>query len=97
MNLANSSTWREFKITKYRVRIEVKLKSGHVDSEGLTTEKALKDLGYEVEKVSTAKIFYIYIKASTLEGVREQADEMCRKLLANPIKDDYEIEVEEAG
>lgn len=73
--------------------MEVRLKPGHVDSEGLTTEKALRDLDYEVKEVSTAKIYEIDLKAPSLEEAEEQVNEMCKKLLANPVKDDYEIEV----
>jgi len=73
--------------------VEVRLKPGHVDSEGLTTEKALRDLDYEIREVSTAKIYEIDLEAPSLEEAEEEANEMCKKLLANPVKDDYEIEV----
>lgn len=79
----------------YQVRVEVKLKPGHMDSEGITTEKALQDMGYEVEEVSTAKVYEIKIKAENVEGAEEKVEEFCRKLLANPVKDDYKYEVKE--
>lgn len=79
---------------EYRARVEVRLKPGHVDSEGLTTEKALKTLDYEVEEVSTAKVYLMDLEAKSLEDAEGKVDEMCRKLLANPVKDDYDIEVE---
>lgn len=74
--------------------MEVRLKPGHVDSEGLTAEKALNDLDYGVEDVSTAKVYVLSLEADSLEEAKGQVDDMCRKLLANPVKDDYEIEVE---
>ena len=83
-------------IEKFRARIEVKLKPGHVDSEGLTTEKALNDMDYEVEEVSTAKVYEIEMKAESLETAEEKVEDMCRKILANPVKDDYKVEVEKA-
>lgn len=79
----------------YHARVEVKLKPGHMDSEGITTEKALKDMGYEVEEVSTAKVYEIKIKAASIEKAEEKVEEFCRKLLANPVKDDYKYEVKE--
>lgn len=81
----------------YNVRVEVKLKPGHVDSEALTTEKALQDMGYEVEEVSTAKIFEMKVEANSEEEAEDKLNEICKKMLANPVKDDYKIEVEKAG
>lgn len=85
------------KIKQYRAKVEVKLKPGHVDSEGTTTEKALNDMGYEVVEVSTAKVYEIELEALSLEDAEELVDDMCRKLLANPVKDDYKAEVKESG
>lgn len=84
------------KISSYHAKIEVRLKPGHVDSEGLTTKGALSDMGYEVEKVSTAKVYEIDFEASSQEEAEERVEEMCKKLLANPVKDDYTVEVEKA-
>ncbi|KXB06474.1 hypothetical protein AKJ53_00285 [candidate division MSBL1 archaeon SCGC-AAA382F02] len=83
-------------MNSYQARVEVKLKPGHVDSEGLTTEKALNDMDYSVEEVSTAKVFEIKLTASSLEEAESEIKDMCKKLLANPVKDDYKVEVEKA-
>ncbi len=72
----------------------MKLKPGYMDSEGITTEKALKDMGYKVKSVSTAKVYEIEIEAETKEIAEEKTEEFCRKLLANPVKDDYKFEVD---
>lgn len=95
--MENLYTRSGIKIKSYRARIEVRLKPDHVDSEGLTTKRALKDMGYNVENVATAQIYEITLKASSLGKAEKRADEMCRKMLANPVKDDYRIEVEETG
>lgn len=67
-----------------------------MDSEGTTTKKALNDMGYDVGGVSTAKVYEIELEAPTPQEAEELADDMCRKLLANPVKDDYEVEVKES-
>lgn len=85
------------KIKSYNATVKVKLKPGHIDSEGLTTKKALNDMGFEVEEVSTAKVYEIELKASSLEEAEKRVEDMCKKLLANPVKDDYKAEVEKAG
>ncbi len=84
------------KINSYHAKIEVRLKPGHVDSEGLTAKEALSDMGYEVQKASTAKVYEINFEANSLGEAEERVEEMCKKLLANPVKDDYTVEVEEA-
>jgi len=79
---------------KYRVKVEISLKPGLSDPEGETSAESLKDLGYKVSGVNVGKVYYIYLEAGSEEEARERTDEMCRKLLANPVKDNYTIWVE---
>lgn len=79
---------------KYRVKVEVSLKPGLSDPEAETCAESLMDLGYKVSGISISKVYYIYLNADSVEGAREQTDEMCRRLLANPVKDNYTIQVE---
>ena len=79
---------------KYRVKVEVSLKPGLSDPEGETAAGSLKGLGYKVSKVSVGKVYYIYVEASSAEEARKRTENMCRKLLANPVKDNYSIQVE---
>jgi phosphoribosylformylglycinamidine synthase len=82
---------------KYRLRVEVTLKPGHSDPEGETTAQLLKELGYKVETVNVGKIYAILIQATTSTEAKKKAEEMCKRLLANPTKDDYLITIEEKG
>ncbi len=79
---------------KYSLRIEVRLKPGHSDPEGETTADMLKELGFSVEKCMMSKVYSIVVEVKTRKEAQDQAEEMCRKLLANPTKDDYEATVE---
>jgi phosphoribosylformylglycinamidine synthase len=79
---------------KYSLRIEVRLKPGHSDPEGETTADLLKELSFSVEKCMVSKVYNLVVEAKTRKDVLEQAEEMCRKLLANPTKDDYRVSVE---
>jgi len=79
---------------KYRVKVEVSLKPGLSDPEAETCVESLKDLGYKVSEVSISKAYYIYLNADSVEDAHEKTDEMCRRLLANPVKDNYMIQVE---
>ena len=81
---------------KYIARVEVSLKPGHSDPEGETTRASLLELNYSVEEVRVSKVYTILMEAKSIEEAKRQVEEMCRRLLANPVKDDYRINVEEA-
>ena len=80
---------------RFRLKIEVSLKPGHSDPEGETTARLLKELGYTVEAVNVSKVYGVILEAESREEARVKAEEMCKKLLANPTKDDYAIAIEE--
>jgi phosphoribosylformylglycinamidine synthase len=79
---------------KYRAKIEVSLKPGHSDPEGETASQLLKELGYAVNAVNVSKVYAIVLEAETAREAREKAEEMCKRLLANPTKDNYTIAIE---
>lgn len=76
-----------------RYEIFVTYKTGIFDPPGATAERALANLGYEgVDEVKIGK----YIRLAGDVSL-QQVTEMCEKLLANPVIEDYRIEpVEEA-
>ena len=80
---------------KYRAKIEVSLKPGHSDPEGETASRLLKELGYAVNAVHVSKVYTILLEAQTPSEAKAKAEEMCKRLLANPTKDNYTIAVEE--
>ena len=82
---------------RFRLTIEVTMKPGHSDPEGETTGRLLNELGYKVEKVGVGKIYDAIIEAQSKREAEIKADEMCKRLLANPTKDSYSIKVEETG
>ena len=80
---------------KYRAKIEVNLKPGHSDPEGETAARLLKELGYAVDAVNVSKVYTILLEAQTPRETKAKTEEMCKKLLANPTKDNYTITIEE--
>jgi phosphoribosylformylglycinamidine synthase len=80
---------------KFLARVEVGLKPGHSDPEGKTTKDSLVELNYPVNFVKVSKVFEIKIEVSTFEEARTKVEEMCKRLLANPVKDYYIFEIEE--
>lgn len=80
-----------------RVRIEVHLKRGVTDPEGDNVRKALGLLGFKgVKGVHSAKLFLVDLAAEDATRAHADAEEMCRRLLANPVVHDYLIHVEDA-
>ena len=74
-----------------KARVIVTLKKTILDAQGQTIEKALHNLGYAaVSNLRMGKFIELEVDG-TAAG---QLDEMCQKLLANPIIEDYRIEVE---
>jgi len=79
----------------YRAKIEVSLKPGHSNPEGETTARLLKELGYKVETVDVSKTYTVILDAETVKDAKANAEEMSKRLLANPTKDNYTITIEE--
>lgn len=80
----------------YKARVEVSLKPGHSDPEGETTTRSLQELGYLVRSVAVSKMYTITLSANFKKDAQKKVEEMCKKLLANPTKDNYIFQVEEA-
>ena len=80
---------------KYAAKIEVSLKPGHSNPEGETTERLLIELGYKVHAVDVSKVYTILLDALSIKDAKAIAEEMSKRLLANPTKDNYTISVVE--
>ncbi len=83
----------------YNVRILITLKPSILDPKGKAALGALQNLGYSsVKNVRIGKLAELEIDAPNEEAAREAAHEAAKKLLANEVMEDYEIEqIEEAG
>jgi phosphoribosylformylglycinamidine synthase PurS subunit len=80
----------------YLAKVFVTLKPTVNDPQGLTVQGALKTLGFaSVESVRLGK--YLEIKIDETESAKAEAlaSDMCQKLLANPVIEEYRIELEE--
>lgn len=76
-------------------RVYVKKKPGVLDPEGATIAKALANLGYkQVANVRSGRVFEMAIEAQSPKEAEEKLSEMARKLLANPVVEDFRVELE---
>ena len=84
-------------MSRFRLEIRVTPRPGLLDPEGKAIQNALHSLDYEhVREVRVGKLLYLEVEAESSEEARKGADAMCRRLLANPVTEDFEIEVQEA-
>jgi len=80
---------------KFAAKIEVSLKPGHSNPEGETTTRSLVELGFKVAAVDVSKVYTVFLEAASSEEAKSKAEEMSKRLLANPTKDNYTISVVE--
>jgi len=78
-----------------RIKIFVRLKEGVLDPQGKAVERSLHSLGYqEVRDVRVGKYIEISLDAPSRPAAEARIREMCDKLLANPVIEDYRFEIE---
>ncbi|MDE1173495.1 MAG: phosphoribosylformylglycinamidine synthase subunit PurS [Parvibaculaceae bacterium] len=80
-----------------KARITVTLKNGVLDPQGKAIEGALGSLGFEgVEGVRQGKYFEVDLAETDAAKARAALDEICAKLLANTVIENYAIELADA-
>jgi phosphoribosylformylglycinamidine synthase len=81
-------------MTAFEARVEVAHRPGIADPAGATVERALPALGYtNVTQVHLGKVIRLVIDATDADAARAQVEEMCERLLANPVIESYEVTV----
>lgn len=77
-----------------KVRVEVTRRPEIADPQGTTIKRALHDLGHVgVSEVRVNSVFHLDVDGADPEEVRSNVEEMCRQLLANPVLEDFDIEL----
>ncbi|GAB7387773.1 phosphoribosylformylglycinamidine synthase subunit PurS [Bacillaceae bacterium] len=80
----------------FKATVYVTLKESVLDPQGTAVRKSLHSLGYEeVGEVRIGKYMELEIDAERREAAEERLKEMCEKLLANPVIEDYRFELVE--
>jgi phosphoribosylformylglycinamidine synthase len=75
-----------------RALVHVTLKPDVLDPQGKAIQKASASLGYEaIQSVRQGKLFEVELDASDLAAAQELLAELCKKLLANPVIENFEI------
>ena len=77
-----------------KARVHVRLKAGVLDPQGKAIANALRSLGFDgVEEVRQGKLIELDLAEADPAAARARVEAMCRQLLANPVIEDYAIEL----
>ena len=82
---------------KFKAEIFISLKPTVSDPQGMTIAGGLEQLGFEsIEEVRAGKFVEMSLAAETLDSAKDMVADMCDKLLANPIIENYRFEIKSA-
>ena len=77
-----------------RATVLVRPKPGILDPQGEAVESSLRQLGFPVAEARVGRLVDLEVEAGDAEEARAKLAEMCERLLANPLIESYEIELE---
>jgi len=84
--------------SSYDAHIYVTLKRGVLDPQGDTVRSALAALGFaEVQDLRIGKFMILRVEQGSREAAEARVHEMCRRLLANPVIEEYRFDLHEAA
>ncbi|MCK5742019.1 MAG: phosphoribosylformylglycinamidine synthase subunit PurS [Chlorobi bacterium] len=84
-------------MNNYKAQINITLREGILDVQGKTVEHALHSIDYPmISQLRIGKFVEMNIDANNSESAAKLADEACKKLIANPIIEDYKITISES-
>ena len=77
-----------------KARVLVRLKPGILDVQGASVQRALQGLGFgEVQGLRVGKVLDLELDGVSRDSARRRVEEMCARLLTNPVIEDYTVEM----
>ena len=81
-----------------KAKVTVSLKNGILDPQGKAVEHSLHSLGFDdVKSVRIGKFIELELDATDEEEAGKKLEDMCKKLLSNPVTENYRITISENG
>jgi phosphoribosylformylglycinamidine synthase subunit PurS len=77
-----------------RATVLIRPKGGILDPQGEAVERSLRQLGFPVGDARVGRVIDLEVEAASTEEARAHVERMCERLLANPLIESYEIELE---
>lgn len=85
-------------MSRFTVEVLVTPRPGLLDPQGKAIHHALASLGYDtIEDVRVGKAMYLEVAAESSAEATERVEEACRKLLANPVTEDFRVTAAAGG
>lgn len=85
-------------MTEFQIEVRVVPRRGILDPQGKAVGGALASLGFEgVSEVHVGRFVTFALAAASEDEARERVDAMCRQLLANPVTEDFRVDVRAAA
>ena len=79
-----------------RATVLVRPKQGILDPQGQAVESSLRQLGFSVGEARVGRVVDLEVESTDPATARAEVEQMCERLLANPLIESYEIELREA-
>ncbi|TVP55584.1 MAG: phosphoribosylformylglycinamidine synthase subunit PurS [Gemmatimonadales bacterium] len=84
-------------MSRFDVEVRIKPRPGLLDPQGKAVHHALESLGYDgVSEAKVGRLIALTVEAGSEADARDRVEQMCRKLLANPVTEDFSLRVTEA-
>jgi len=77
-----------------KATVLVRPKAGILDPQGQAVESSLRQLGFSVDGARVGRVVDLEVEATDAEQARAEIERMCEELLANPLIESYEIELD---
>jgi phosphoribosylformylglycinamidine synthase PurS subunit len=77
-----------------KATVLVRPKHGILDPQGQAVESSLRQLGFAVDEARIGRVVDLEVEATDAAAARAEVERMCEQLLANPLIESYEIELE---
>lgn len=91
------AAWKGESNLQYIAKVEVTLKEAVLDPQGVAVENSLKALGYNnTSGVRVGKYIELTLEAGNTDAAASQVEEMSRRLLSNPVIEDFSYTIQEA-
>ncbi|HWV56649.1 MAG TPA: phosphoribosylformylglycinamidine synthase subunit PurS [Longimicrobiales bacterium] len=82
-------------MTQFGIEVRITPRQGLLDPQGQAIQNALRSLAFDaVSDVRVGRLIRLRVAAENAEAAERAAEAMCRKLLANPVTEDFAIRVE---
>jgi phosphoribosylformylglycinamidine synthase PurS subunit len=76
-----------------RATVLVRPKAGILDPQGEAVGSALGHLGFDVRDARVGKVIDLELEAADATAAKAEVEQMCQRLLANPLIESYEVEI----